>query len=142
MTIEEIFILIENKTNTKINDKTRDRYLVDIRYMAFYLVNSYADGYVNDVEIAKYCVYDRTTIRRAIEVAPDYINQNKNIQQLYVELKDILIKSQKPNNKNVDDFYIDADYDSLRRKCINQQRSITRLRNSNRKYYDKFRKLK
>ena len=95
MKIEEIFILIENKTNTKINDKTRDRYLVDIRYMAFYLVNSYADGYVNDVEIAKHCVYDRTTIRRAIEVAPDYMNQNKKIQELYVELKDILIKSSK-----------------------------------------------
>jgi hypothetical protein len=123
MTIKEIFEISKQKTGVDINSKTRKRYNVECRYMAFYLAYNYADGYVNESRIEKECDYDRCTILRAVNQFPYYIQQNTKLQPLFNELKEIC-----KINSEVEKFYLDYENDKLKRIIVNQKHVIRKLR--------------
>jgi len=135
MTIEEIFKLVEEKTDVKINDKTRKRKETEIRYMAFYLAYVYADGYNTDFVIADKTIFDRCTIYRAINVFPDYLMQNEKLKTIYYELKVICSDNQKKINKEL----IELDKDMIKRKYLNLKQKYLNLNN---KYVNLSNKLK
>ena len=102
MNILEIKKLITDISEIDLDKRSRKGLIPKVRFMYYYLAYKYADGYINENEIAKTVPFDRGTVIYGIKEFPNMIRFDQRLNNLYLELDFILKnKTKKLREKTV-----------------------------------------
>lgn len=142
MTIKQIKELVETETNVLIDQRDRHMDKVSVRFMFYYLCMKHAEGYVNESAIAKYTIFDRTTILNGVNEFPNLLNYDSSLRQTFNKLEAIIAAKGKSFYK--ESPLVDIDKIKLIRTIQKKQIINNKLRDENSKllhYKNKYEKL-